>query len=88
MRRGGGGGRGRGGRGRGRRGRPGGGRYDNEYDEYDEDDLPELVSEADEKRKESASKGLSLLEEVMSEGKLDEGKYLELCNVFRDIHQN
>lgn len=36
MRRGGGGGRGRGGRGRGRRGRPGGGRYDNEYDEYDE----------------------------------------------------
>ena len=59
-----------------------------EYDEYDEDDFPELVSEADEKRKECASKGLSLLEEVMSEGKLDEGKYLELCNVFRDIHQN
>lgn len=59
-----------------------------EYDEYDEDDFPELVSEADEKRKESASKGLSLLEEAMSEGKLDEGKYLELCNVFRDIHQN
>ena len=59
-----------------------------EYDEYDEDDFPELVTEADEKRKESASKGLSLLEEAMSEGKLDEGKYLELCNVFRDIHQN
>ena len=59
-----------------------------EYDEYDEDDYPELDSESDTKRKESASKGLSLLEEVMSEGKLDEGKYLELCNVFRDIHQN
>ena len=57
-------------------------------DEYDEDDYPELDSEADTKRKECASKGLSLLEEVMSEGKLDEGKYLELCNVFRDIHQN
>ena len=28
-----------------------------EYDEYDEDDFPELVSEADEKRK-NASKGL------------------------------
>jgi len=59
-----------------------------EYDDYDEDDHPELDSEADEKRKECASKGLSLLEEIMSEGKLDEGKYLELCNVFRDIHQN
>ena len=59
------------------------------YDEYDEDDFPELIdSESDTKRKECASKGLSLLEEVMSEGKLDEGKYLELCNVFRDIHQN
>ena len=58
------------------------------YDEYDEDDYPELDSESDTKRKESASKGLSLLEEVMSEGKLDEGKYVELCNVFRDIHQN
>jgi len=58
------------------------------YDEYDEDDHPELDSEADTKRKECVSKGFSLLEEVMSEGKLDEGKYLELCNVFRDIHQN
>ena len=59
-----------------------------DYDDYDEDDFPELDSEADAKRKESASKGLALLEDVMSEGKLDEGKYLELCNVFRDIHQN
>jgi hypothetical protein len=59
-----------------------------EYDEYDEDDHPELDSEADTKRKESVSKGFSLLEEAMSEGKLNEGKYLELCNVFRDIHQN
>ena len=57
-------------------------------DDYDEDDFPELDSEADAKRKESASKGLALLEDVMSEGKLGEGKYLELCNVFRDIHQN
>ena len=57
-------------------------------DDYDEDDFPELDSEADAKRKESASKGLALLEDAMSEGKLDEGKYLELCNVFRDIHQN
>ena len=32
-------------------------------------------------------KGLALLEDVMSEGKLGEGKYLELCNVFQ-IHQN
>ena len=59
-----------------------------DYDDYDEDDFPELDSEADAKRKESASKGLALLEDAMSEGKLDEGKYLELCNVFRDIHQN
>jgi len=59
-----------------------------EYDDYDEDDYPELDSEADTKRKECVSKGFALLEEVMGEGKLDEGKYLELCNVFRDIHQN
>ena len=59
------------------------------YDEYDEDDYPELNdSESDTKRKENASKGLSLLEEIMSgDGKIDEGKYVELCNVFRDIHQ-
>ena len=42
----------------------------------------------DKKRKENASKGLSLLEDVMyGTGILDEGKYFELCNVFRDIHQ-
>ena len=59
------------------------------YDEYDEDDYPELNdSESDTKRKENASKGLSLLEEIMSGGgEIDEGKYVELCNVFRDIHQ-
>ena len=59
-------------------------------DEYDEDDYEDFIdTELDKKRKESASKGLALLEQVMdSEGKLDEGKYLELCNVFRDIHQN
>ena len=62
--------------------------YD-EYGEYDEDDYPELNdSESDTKRKENARKGLSLLEEIMSdEGKIDEGRYVELCNVFRDIHQ-
>ena len=58
----------------------------NDYSEG-EDEEEDLVDI--QKRKESARKGLSLLEEVMNdEGKLDEGKYLELCNVFRDIHQN
>ena len=60
-----------------------------EYDEYDEDDYDELLNtESDKKRKECASRGLALLYQVMGEGKMDEGKYLELCNVFRDIHQN
>jgi hypothetical protein len=60
-------------------------------EEYDEDDYPEEYEdhESVKKRKECASKGLTLLEEIMSgEDKMDEGKYLELCNVFRDIHQN
>ena len=57
------------------------------YSEEEEDHMDD--TEDIQKRKESASKGLSLLEEVMNgEGKLNEGTYLELCNVFRDIHQN
>ena len=59
-----------------------------EYDEYDEELEDLLDSQSDTKRKENVSKGFALLEEAMSAGKLDEGKYLELCNVFRDIHQN
>ena len=58
--------------------------YSEDENEDEEEDLVDI-----QKRKESARKGLSLLEEVMyGEGELDEGKYLELCNVFRDIHQN
>jgi hypothetical protein len=60
-------------------------------EEYDEDDYPEEYQDhvSVKKRKECARKGLTLLEEIMSgEGKMNEGKFLELSNVFRDIHQN
>ena len=57
-----------------------------EYGDYDED---EFESELSNERKELASRGLSLIEDIMDkEGKMDENKYLELCNVFRDIHKN
>ena len=56
-------------------------------DEYDSDSEDIFDSESDTKRKDNARKGLSLLEEIMGDdGKMDEGKFLALCNVFRDIY--
>ncbi len=57
-----------------------------DYGDYDED---EFESELSIERKELVSKGLSLIDDIMDkEGKMDENKYVELCNVFRDIHKN
>tara|TARA_Y100000389_G_C17443768_1_gene510303 strand:+ start:184 stop:1254 length:1071 start_codon:yes stop_codon:yes gene_type:complete len=35
------------------------------------------------------NEGLIIIEDIMEhDGKMDQGKFLELCNIFRDIHQN
>jgi hypothetical protein len=58
-------------------------------DEYDSDSEDIVDSELDIKRKDNAHKGLILLEEIMeNNGLLNEGTYLKLCNVFRDIHKS
>ena len=35
------------------------------------------------------NEGLTIIEDIMErDGKMDQGKFLELCNIFRDIHQS
>ena len=49
-----------------------------------------MILGSDTKRKENARKGKSTtIEEIMiDEGKIDEGRYVELCNVFTYFQNN
>ena len=38
-------------------------------------------------RQELSRKGLGILEKVMEEQKLDEGDYLEMCNIFKELYK-
>ena len=38
-------------------------------------------------RQELSRKGLGILEKIMEEQKLDEGDYLEMCNIFKELHK-
>ena len=38
-------------------------------------------------RQELSRKGLGILEKIMEEQKLDEGDYLEMCNIFKELYK-
>ena len=52
-------------------------------DEEEEEEEEEPVNKV------KSAEGLKIIEEIMGgEGQvMDEGKFLELCNIFRDLHQ-
>ncbi len=64
---------------------------ESEYDMFDEIEDIEEIEEIEEtiKRKENVKNALQVIEGIMdTDGqKMDQGKYLELCNLLRDIHQ-
>tara|TARA_B100002051_G_scaffold136192_1_gene129375 strand:+ start:1102 stop:2154 length:1053 start_codon:yes stop_codon:yes gene_type:complete len=63
--------------------------YEREEYNYEMNTLDIIQSETNEEYKEKCNEGLKIIEGIMDDnGKMNQGKFLDLCNIFRDIYQS